>query len=131
MTMAVAFLLSPGSAPFPTLPGAGFRQLATLRQAGAALLQRWQCHTDAQAEVQARIRRVEKALRRQRRRVSRLPLASQARSAAHLEARSLECTLQAFQAVMRNRAQAAAHHYAEATWFAREARRMACWSRPA
>jgi hypothetical protein len=129
--MAAAFLLSSGSAPGLAIPGAASTQLAGLRQAAAALVQRWQCRAGTRADIEARIRRAEKALRAQRRRVSRLPLASQARSAARFEALSLECTLQAYQAVMRHRMQAAARHYAEATWFAQEARRMACWSRPA
>jgi hypothetical protein len=129
ITMAVAFLLSPARSHL--VSGAGSAQLARLGQAAAALLQHWQGRAAEQSGIQARIRRTEKAIQVQWRRVSRLPLASRARSAARFEALSLECTLQAYRAVMRNRMQAAAGHYAEATWFAQEARRMACWSGPA
>jgi hypothetical protein len=59
--------------------------------------------------------------------MARLPLSSRARCAARFEVLSLEATLRAYGAVAAGRTSAAAQHYADASWFAQEARRLACW----
>lgn len=98
----------------------------------AATLYGWMSrHVDDGTLLRTRIRQAEKRLQSKRRSTGRLPLASRARSAARFEVLSLEAALQAYQAVAAGRMPLAERHYADATWFAREARRLTCWDEAA
>jgi hypothetical protein len=95
-----------------------------------AVLVEWlgvQPRADGDSALRRRSRRAEKRLRARRRSMARLPLSSRARCAARFEVLSLEATLRAYGAVAADRTSAAAQHYADASWFAQEARRLACW----
>jgi hypothetical protein len=108
-----AFFLSPSS-------------WSALPQAAGHVVARWRQQTAAAAQ-RNRLRRTERDLQAKQRQMVRLPLASRDRSALRFEVLSLHCKLQAMTALAAGQAKTASRCYAEATWFAAEARRLGCW----
>jgi hypothetical protein len=95
-------------------------------EAVARVAAQWRQQT-TEAARHTRLWRTERALQAKQRQMARLPLASRARSAMRFEVLSLQCKLQAFAALAAGQGKTASRHYADATWFAAEARRLGCW----